>query len=312
MQSSKNLQQNCKKYFPGSANNSFKNYMNNNKTKNGLRINVDRKSGHYYCLPPKCGTSNFGYLISAIYQRVPTSKIKIFVPNNHQFSFVPYIWFYDKMRKDVLKTGKDFESFTNTLFDMAWEEEAPVGMILTRHPLTRLYSSWANRFSSKNPVIVKAYTKYVETINENFHNNITDEPVPDKNGMRVTFLAFFKFLNSKIWQRHRNFHWLPIQAACDYCNLKYDFIINQEDASRQSELFLKNQNLQQYGPLGGSYTDLRGKSGGSISQSLTIGQRFAEIQKYYREKIPKELVLGVYENFKLDFLLFNYKLDGFI
>ena len=43
--------------------------------------------------------AGIGGLISAIKLRVPTKDVKIFVSNNHQFTFVPYLSFYD--RQDI-------------------------------------------------------------------------------------------------------------------------------------------------------------------------------------------------------------------
>ena len=183
IQSPKNYTQNCQKFLPNNSNlQNFQTYMSTNKSKNGWRINVDKTSKNYYCLPPKTGTSNFGYLIAAIKLRVSTSKIKIFVPNNHQFTFVPYISFYARKR------GQSDQNDENDDSAVAWEQQA-TGLLLTRHPLTRLYSSWANRFSDKNPVLVKAYQRHVDLINSEFREEGDPEVLKH---MRVTLgLGFF-------------------------------------------------------------------------------------------------------------------------
>ena len=54
------------------------------------------------------------------------------------------------------------------------------------------------------------------------------------------------------------------------------------------------------------------RSGGIVSQDLSTGERFVEIQKFYSDFVGERLIQKVFEVFKLDFELFNYNLDGFI
>ena len=200
---------------------------------------------------------------------MPTKDVKIFVSNNHQFTFVPYLSFYDRQVKYAEEEGHQGLFKDGQVIDRDWESDAK-GLILVRHPLTRLYSSWANRFSDRNPVVVKAYTRHTETINHDFSMGPEiDGPIPPR--MRTTFVAFIRFICSDVSRQgsFRNYHWLPIDSCCDYCNLRYEYVINQEDAGRQTSEFLRENGILGLGPLEPSYDESRNKSGGSISQDLS-------------------------------------------
>ena len=70
-------------------------------------------------------------------------KIRLFV--NNPFNKVPYMSTYARIRKIIANTGE----FNGKVIDTNFEKEA-IGLLLIRHPFTRLYSSWSNRFSDKN------------------------------------------------------------------------------------------------------------------------------------------------------------------
>ena len=132
------------------------------------------------------------------------------------------------------------------------------------------------------------------------------------DGMAVGFHGFLRFVSSELRNSMKNGHWLPISELCNPCELKYDVIINQEDANRQTNEFLKKNGLDKYGSLDGHQVSSMGKSGGSVSQDFSVGKRFREIQKYYRNNVNEKLVKTVYHRFKLDFELFGYTLEGFV
>ena len=90
--------------------------------------------------------------------------------------------------------------------------------------------------------------------------------------------------------RLQNGHWMPISILCDVCNLKYNYIINQEDATRQTQEFLKDNDLEEFGPLGSHQTSDMNRSGQMISQDFSVLERFRKIQDKYKRDVPRELV----------------------
>ena len=97
----------------------------------------------------------------------------------------------EKLEKIVGTRARNLES--EKIEDMRkWEDQA-VGVILVRHPLTRLYSSWSNRFYKAH---AKHYPKKIKFIKENFENAEDSPP----EGMTVTFVSFLKFITStEMW-----------------------------------------------------------------------------------------------------------------
>ena len=124
----------------------------------------------------------------------------------------------------------------------SWETKS-TGILLVRHPLTRLYSSWSNRFYKSKS---HHYGTQIKLIKSNFTEK-SDPPPPES--MAVTFQAFLRFVVSDLmWSRNdlKNGHWLPISELCNPCELRYHIIINQEAANEQTRVFLEGRNLTQY------------------------------------------------------------------
>lgn len=246
------------------------------------KVILGQNSGLYVCLPPKSGVTNWHWLIAGISKRLRPDVVKTFVHNVYESW--PGFMEYRRLLEEKLKgtynlTGigsRDLRSL-KLKNDRNWEKDAK-GVILVRHPLTRLYSSWSNRFYKTH---AKYYPEKIKFIKEHFEIENINPP----EGMAVTFLGFLKFVTSdEMWghTRLQNGHWMPISTLCDVCNIKYDYIINQEDATRQTQQFLIENDLEEFGPLGSHQTSDMNRSGQMISQDFSVMDRFRKIQDKYK------------------------------
>ena len=102
-------------------------------------------------------------------------------------------------------------------------------------------------------------------------------------------------------------HWQPYYQRCEFCDMKYDYIGRLETFNQDVKEVLIRGNLTEYIPL----EDIK-----QIHQSTSMqksklkidpdGIQASEFTEEYFKSVEKSVVKKIYENYELDFLLFQY------
>ena len=140
------------------------------------------------CVPPKTGTSNW-------------QKLMFAMSNNLTISTIP---------KGIKNLYLRFPSVAN-LNDTNLEQSIQTGdpkifkFMNLRHPLSRLYSCWKDKFTIANGVSVKPYWKQYFSIIRGYER--TEKRHPNET---VSFASFIKFVGDKGNKMLKDPHWIPI------------------------------------------------------------------------------------------------------
>ena len=296
------------------------------------RANFDPKHNLLYCFPPKSGTTNWNRLATSLYHEISIKDLIEKYDLDYVYNSLPTLQKLAKMQED---SNEKFSG--KSLSDLIDSDNNDIksAILLSRHPLTRLYSSWGHRFSDVNPSHRIVFRPQIMKIKQKYQE-IDDYPQP--KGIFVTFSSFLRFLISdEAHDRGQgglgNVHWLRVIDLCKPCELKnvYNFIVSLETSEEDADIFLSTVESQADNKL--NFSQLVGKfpnayyqddksddkerlnlpnSKGEVPQTKDVGARIDGIKKYYREHVDSDLVRKIYEKYFWDFELFGYNLDGFI
>ena len=120
-------------------------------------------------------------------------------------------------------------------------------------------------------------------------------------------------------------HWRTIESRCKPCEINniYNMVAKTESAAQDSQQFLRYLGINTSLQLPGAYsTTARNNdkkiqkteySKGPIAQlgSKFVNQRIEKIKEYYLNNVSSETLKQVYHRYFLDFVLFDYDMDGF-
>ena len=128
--------------------------------------------------------------------------------------------------------------------------------------------------------------------------------------------SFLRFVSSE--QAHHsdyiNEHWKTVHRTCRVCELKiYDLVVQAENSSSDAIELLEILDKEFIGAFP-SHKFYHQKSSNSdiIDPKKDPEQHFMEIQRFWRENIPRELTTAVYERYYWDFELFDYSIERFL
>ena len=299
------------------------------------RIHFDQKFGNLYCFPPKSGTTNWNRLISSLNLNISISELLENYDHNYVYDSTPHLAQIDNIFKhqDIslrqnlysekeisYKTFKSQEGSTTKINN---------GILLTRHPFTRLYSSWGHRLSNINPSHRMVFRRQIMTM-KNKYQRPSDYPAP--NHVFVTFSSFLRFVCSD--EAHSknllgNIHWFTISDLCQPCELQnyYNNLVTTETSEVDAGLILKKMTVFEYnktqkvvdfpkiiGPFPKAYSKNSNSknSFGEVPQSENVNDRISGIQRYFRDHVDDELKMEVFRRYYWDFSLFGYTTEGFM
>ena len=291
-------------------------------------IKIDTHNNIAYCLQPKAGTTNWSKLALAIKQNITFSEINGELHTKAVYSHNPTI---NQIGRKALNLGINGFNFRYQNIDKL---DIKYGVLLTRHPLTRLYSCWSHRLSNSEKIHWYYFQGIVEHIRKHYSE---DTDVIPPNGIFVSFTSFLRFVSSNEAHYNSKFynqHWAKAADLCFACELEFwNNIVETETSERDAEELLENIGYSHVGKLPRAYggeneygkgearksqawkNEARNREGvamGNVRQKADVDVHFNEIRSYIQENVPSTVVLGVYEQYFWDFELFGYDLDGFL
>jgi hypothetical protein len=112
------------------------------------------------------------------------------------------------------------------------------------------------------------------------------------------FLLFFRYLIDVDVVLYSDDHWIPFYLFCTPCLLNYDIIAKVETMLRDQVYIIRAARLQ-----------------GLIRprwRHKTYQEEGKDASKRYFSQLSKQEVKRLYEKYKLDFELFDYKIDDYL
>lgn len=238
-----------------------------------LQILVDRDSKFLYCYVPKAACTEWKRIWLDVFQNVDTKD-----------------WNHEKVHKEMRK----YEIFPN-LSDQEKVKilEEYTKFIVVRDPFERLLSAFREKLEANNYNISR-FSKLKRNIKVQGHKfrKIIKKLTKDDPGLEqdIEFYEFLQYvLTPSISKKPSyNIHWRPIFDLCHPCLINYNAIAKYETLERDSNFILDLLEADRKFP--------RSKS--STTKIL--------MRRYYKT-IPPEAIRELYEIYKYDFLLFDYK-----
>lgn len=159
--------------------------------------------------------------------------------------------------------------------------------VTVRHPLSRLYSAWKDKFRSGHPWMKPIRKMFGAFLNDLETKDMTDELY------EYSFEAFLELVAITDYDFQRDRHWQSVMFYCGPCNYEYDFIIHNEDAAESNRFILWTMN--------NAHTKTHVPSAYRTHST-------EEMLKPYRN-ISSVVLKQIYRNYYSDFVYFNYTLD---
>ncbi|KAJ9587155.1 hypothetical protein L9F63_019321 [Diploptera punctata] len=198
------------------------------------------------------------------------------------------------------------EAFHNTL-----------KLLVVRHPFERLLSAYRDKLENINIGAEHGtghfYQKYGSRIVQKYRSGgnrtqtqsllnpeqyLWDPRQPQPKGIEPTFKEFVRYLLNVDIVDHSDDHWIPYYLYCTPCLLKYDIIAKVETMLRDQVYVIKVAGLQ-----------------GLIRprwRHKTYHEKGEDIANRYFSQLSREEVQKLYELYKLDFELFDYKHEKYL
>ena len=263
-------------------------------------INADKKSENFKnslaCFIPKAGSTSWKRVFNAIHSG---TTIETEGPiRNGEF----YQDFYLKLPR--------FDSvpkYRNQKIERIDYSTWDVKFIAVRHPFTRLYSAWKDKFFHHPDSQIKGYNEilsgkewvsYIVKMKKYEAKIKNSEFVHKPTNAKISFDSFLKSIleNSSF----RNMHWGSYYSECWPCDVPYNYISKLENINEEADFIMEKINAP---ARIGTFPKTNHHSTGKNDVD-----KVAEVFRKY----DKEFVMSLYEKFRVDFELFGYDIDGFV
>ena len=181
--------------------------------------------------------------------------------------------------------------------------------INVRHPFTRLYSAWndkfrtflledgrvdfkmdKNNFAHRNDHVKLYHDVYYPAI-----KMFEDPENPPDFTRNVTFEAFTEYLAANPSQASYNWHWRSFFWHCSPCQFRYNYITHLEDSVEEGPWLLETWRIDSLTHLPAQYMKSPLKQHGP---------------EYYWRNVSQETIKELYRIFFEDFLMFDYTPDS--
>jgi len=307
------LKQKCKEYVketgitPTTSRDTMtvlKNYIG----KYNLRaIRYDPRYSSFYCLQHKAGSTHFNIALSQIKNSVnPDIEHGI---SKYAIPHAPS-WLEAALNGERLKFAKDHEYVEKWTVDQLSRDFKPLqhSVLLIRHPLSRLHSSWGHRF--KLPKTWKPGTPLPrQHLIDRMRTELTkpgDPEIPKNYSVTlVSFLRLVLALNGG-----GDVHWETVVRTCRPCDYDgYNVVIHTNTAKEDCTKFAKF--------LGKSdVVEMKERYSQNLSVNTTTFDADAYVrgqQRYFRENVPRQVTKDIYDGpYHWDFELFGFTYDDYL
>lgn len=167
--------------------------------------------------------------------------------------------------------------------------------LFVREPFERLVSAYRNKFTLRYNT--SFHRRYGTKIVRRYRQNATEEAL--RSGADVTFREFAEYLTDPATQREGplNEHWQTVHSLCHPCLIHYDLVGKYETLEEDADYVLK---------LAGAEAEVRFPASGKSTRTTgeLAASYFKDISPVYQRKL--------YNLYRMDFLLFNYSMPGYL
>merc|ERR1712110_164840 len=308
------LTEKCKDYVkatgitPTTTRNTFqvlRDYIGKYKLK---AIRYDPRYSAFYCLQHKAGSTHFNMVLAQIKDSV-TPQIIRHGKSKFAIPHAPY-WLTAAENGDTVQFAKEHEYIENWTVNQLAKGFKPLthSVLLVRHPLSRLHSSWGHRFkippgSVEGQILPRQ--NYIDRMNTEL-SRPGDGPIPPKYSVTLpSFLRLMLALDGK-----RDFHWESVVETCRPCDYDgYEIIIHTNTADKDCKELGKFYGKEDVVEMHERYSQ-------SLSVNTTSFDAEAYLkgqQKYWRVTVPRELTMAIYNGpYHWDFVLFGFTVDEYL
>lgn len=261
-----------------------------------------------YCPVFKSATSTWrNHLATLLNQTYIGDRMAI-----HDINKSKAISVHEKLMKlgAIKPKSKEFMTYINNLP----ETNNFTGFIVVRHPFDRLVSAFRDKLERRleEPFYYDNFGKYFvdkyreQAIKElgieyfNKENNFgTPLKVMNNGRPNADLPSFWEFAQSIIDRYKMDEHWVPIYQFCSVCNptaMKgFRYILKFEELESEEMMFLSHVKW--------NVIESQTKKLNSYHPNDLLAD---ELTKLYFSILSKEQIIGLYQVYELDFLLFNY------
>lgn len=188
-----------------------------------------------------------------------------------------------------------------------------IGFMVVRHPFDRLVSAYRDKIERDNSWYHPHFGKYfvqkyrrqaIKVLGKDFFNQTnnfgTVTNVPQNRRPSSEFASFWEFAQAVIDRYKMDEHWMPISSYCSICspiNIKaFRYYLKFEYLEREEELFIKR-----------FHWDDKINKTERINENNSNKLSGNDLTRLYFSILSKEQIKGLYNVYKQDFLLFDYK-----
>nr|XP_024215997.1 carbohydrate sulfotransferase 11-like [Halyomorpha halys] len=165
-------------------------------------------------------------------------------------------------------------------------------LICVRHPFDRILSAYRDKLESRDRApqhgTLHYYKRWGSKIRNKFRTSGKIEP---------TFEEFVKFLIQTDLLAYSDDHWIPYNAYCTPCLLRYDYIAKVETLTEDQLFFINSQKL-------GSWI--------SPSKHHSSKKISSTVARDYFSQLTKDQVNNLYQKYRLDFEMFDYSIQPYL
>ena len=252
----------------------------------------------FACLIPKAGCTNWRRTFVAVWKRKHVDKISPFTNSTGKFDSGFY--------KIVPQFANNKHYSVTDLDKIGIESRWWNRMITVRHPFSRLYSVWMDKFHvhpnkldyTRQLASFKKLAKRMNLIIGKENSLKQHHIIKDENSM-VDFETFLRFI--AYGEKIDDPHWGSYYKLCAPCDINYNIIIKLETLDSEIEDVFRILKVPKF--VG------KFPSGNFHSGSKNVTD---ELVKNIYRSLPNELVLDLYEHYREDFILFDYEIETWL
>ena len=260
-------------------------------------VDMNHKIG--YCKNSKVGTTTWIHYFFKLFplskQQELRKRIELDHPSSNWTSWIrSYVQKHDHIPiHSILPENKTIVQnipFTNLLNNF-FKRMNVFTFSFVRHPFERLVSAYKNKFLRSTKVSRMYPTKNITNFAE-FVNLVLEE-YQEQEQCRKSYNKDCS---------HVDRHWNLFDARCQYCEIPYNVIGKMETFDDDVKYIILKQNLEDIIPL--NTTDLHMNwKGDEYANNSTLA---------YFSSLSKLQIRWLYEIYREDFELFDYKIDSYL